>query len=261
MDIDLLKQEIDALITALGDDTVIARPDAESEVIEKILIILDNTRDHRTSSARDLWDNYLPYAVKHCYRLTKVEPGWEDNLDYFASENTQYCLDLTAEYIETGNIDGSKNALNRVFDASQMIKRDPITRVDALLKALEFSLELNDKKNTIKLYEEAEKVYFKYLINGEAFTGSAWLPKIKKTGQQLARVKEKLNLYYQYAEKVMVSLETETERDLERIIDYLQQNLPGKVTITRRVKEVDVNDPRPTAARHFRVRLKITLNE
>ncbi len=78
-----------------------------------------------------------------------------------------------------------------------------------------------------------------------------------KNGRQLARDREKLHRYFQYAEAVTVSIEADIEGDLERVIDYLQQSLPGKVKVTRRVKEAE-EVAKPDTGR-YRARLKITL--
>jgi hypothetical protein len=256
-DTDALKQEIDALIAALGDDIAIARPPAERDVVEKIRLLLESTREQRTGASRGIWEYYLPYAAKRCFQLSRLEEGWEDSLDYFASENAQFWVDLTGVCIETGDIGGCKNALGQILEASRMMKRDRITQVDILLQALDYAVEISEKKRAVQLYEEAEKLHRKYLAGGSDFTGSAWLPKIKKMAQRLRQYREKLNRYYQYAETVTVSLEAATEADLERVINYLQQNATGRITVTRRVKEVQ--EPEKPGQGRFRVRLKITL--
>jgi len=259
METDQLKQEIDALIAVLGEDTTIAKPAAEREVTEKVSLLLDRTRNQRTGSAREIWEYYLPYAARRCYQLTRLEEGWGEGLDYFASENAQFWVDNTGARIETGDIAGGKNSLDRIVESTRWIKRDRIFQVDILLQAFDYAFEINDKKRAVQLYEEAEKIYRRYLAGGAEYTGSAWLPKIKKMGQQITRNKEKLSLYFQYVETVTVSLEAATERDLERVINYLQQKLAGGVTVTRRVKEVE--DQEKTGAGRFRARLKITLEK
>jgi hypothetical protein len=257
MEYDILKQEIDALIAELGEDLTIARPAAEREVIEKIHLLLESTREERTRSTREEWEFYLPYATARCYQISRLEEGWEDELDYFASENAQFWLDNTGSFLEKGDIAGAKNALGRIIDATRMMKRDRIAQVDILLQALEYAFEMNDKKSSIKIYEAAEKQYHKYLAGGSEFTGSTWLPKIKKLGKKINLFRDQLNRYYQYAETVTVTMEAETESDLERIINYLQQNLTSKVTVTRRVKEV--NEAGNAASSRFRARIKFTL--
>jgi hypothetical protein len=257
MDNDDLKQGIDGLIAVLGDETNIARPTIEHEVVDKIRQLLDNTREQRTGSAREVWEYYLPYAVKLCYQLSRLEEGWEDHLDYFASENAQFWLDNAVVLIEQAEITGGKNALGQILEAARGMKRDRIAQVDILLQALDIAFEINDKKRTTQLYEEAEKVYRKYLITGSEYTGSAWLPKIKKMGQRLGHFREKLRRYFHYAETVTVSIEADSESDLERVIDYLQQNLAGKVKVTRRPHE-DIDQVKP-AASHYKARLKITM--
>jgi hypothetical protein len=257
MENDTLKQEIDALIAALGDDLATARPAAEREVIEKIRQFLDGTRDQRTGASRAIWEYYLPYAAKCCYRLTRLDEGWDDDLDYYASENAQFWLDDTGSLLDTGDISGAKNALGQILEATRMMKQDKIARVDILLQALDYAFEINDKKRSTQLYEAAEKLYRKHLAGGAEYAGSGWLPKIKKMGQRLAQYREKLRRYFHYAESVTVSIEAETEDDLERVIDYLQQSLIGKVAITRRVKKVDEQGKPDTGP--FRARLKIQL--
>jgi hypothetical protein len=76
-------------------------------------------------------------------------------------------------------------------------------------------------------------------------------------GRHLVQYRDKLRRYFQYSETVFVTMEADTERDLERVVETLQQGLTGKVTVTRRVKET--NDPEKTSAGRFRVRLKIKL--
>ncbi len=257
MENEALKQEIDRMIAALGDDITIARPAEERGVIEKIRQMLDCTRDQRTTSSHEIWEAYLPYATKRCYQLSRLEEGWEEELEYFASENAQFWLDITGALLEAGNISGGKNALGQILEASRMMKRDRINQVDILLQALDHALEINDRKRTVQLYEEAEKIYRKHLAGGTEYTGSAWLPKIKKMGRQLAFFQGKLRRYFRYAETVTVSIEADADGDLEKVIDYLQQNLIGKVRVTRRVKEEDAQEKLP--ARRFRARLRITL--
>jgi hypothetical protein len=256
METEALKQEINALIAVLGDDTMIAKPATERAVLEQIRLILDRTREQRTGSARDIWEYYLPYATKLCSQLTRLEEGWEDDLEYFASENAQFWLDNTGSFLEGGDIAGVKNALGQILEATRMVKRDRIVRVDILLQALDIALEISDKKRSIQLYEEAEKHYRKHLAGGDQYTGSAWLPKIKKMGQQLVQYQEKLRRYYHHAETVTVSIEADTQADLERVIDYLQQSLVGRIKLTRRVKEADGQ----AKSGGFRARLKITLD-
>lgn len=257
MENDALQQEIDALIAALGEDISIARPAIERKVVEKIRLILDQTRDRRTGSARSIWEYYLHYAAKRCDQLTRLEEGWEDELDYFASENAQFWLDNAGAFLEQGETTGVKNALGQIMEAARMIKRDRIVQVDILLQALDHAIEISDKKLSIQLYEEAEKVYIKHLSGGANYTGSAWLPKIKKMGQQLRRHHDRIRRYYHYAETITVSIGADSEGDLERVIDYLQQSLVGKVKVTKRAKAVD--EQAKPAGERFRARLKITL--
>jgi tetratricopeptide (TPR) repeat protein len=252
-----LQQEIDALIAALGEDFALARPAIEREVIEKIRLMLDRTRDQRTISARPIWELYLPYAAKRCYQLVRLEEGWEDELDYFASENAQFWLDNAGAFLEQGEITEARNALGQVMEASRMMKHDRIVQMDILLQALDHAIEVNDKKLSIQLYEEAEKVYGKHLSGGTEYTGSAWLPKIKKMGQQLRHHHDRIRRYYHYAETVTVSIVADSQGDLERLIDYLQQSLVGKVKVTKRAKAVD-EQVKPAGER-FRARIKITL--
>lgn len=261
MDLDPLKQEIDALITLLGDDVNIARPAAEREVVEKIRAILESTRDQRTGAMREIWETYLPYAAQRCYRLTRLEEGWEDELEYFASENAQYWLDNAAALLDAGDIARTRSALGNIREAARMIRRDRIAQVELLLQALDIAVEISDKKRALQFYGEAEKLHRKHLAGGSEFTGSAWLPKIKKMGQQLAQYREKLRRYYQYAETVTVSIEADGEGDLERVIDYLQQSLPGRVTVTRKVKDEDANAQHHPRSGRFRARVKFTLED
>lgn len=257
MENDALQQGIDALIAALGEDVSIAKPAIEREVVEKIRMILDRTRDQRTGSTRPIWEYYLPYAAKRCEQLARLEEGWEDELDYFASENAQFWLDNAGAFLEEGETAGVKNALGQIMEAARMIKRDRIVQVDILLKALDQAIEISDKKLSIQLYEEAEKVYRKHLLGGSEYTGSAWLSKIKKMGQQLRHHHDRIRRYYHYAETVKVSIVADSESDLERVIDYLQQSLVGKVKVTKRAKAVD--EQAKPAGERFRARLKITL--
>jgi len=257
MENEALKQEIDALIAALGDETVMFKPATERAVLEQIRLILDRTRDQRTGAARDIWASYLPYAAKRCLLLSKYEEGWEDDLNYFVSENSQFWLDCSGSLLEKGDIAGVIHALGKIIEATRIMKRDMIARADILLQALDIALEVTDKKHAILLYEEAEKVYRKHLAGGAEYTGAAWLRKIKKMGQQLAHYRDKLRRYFAYSETVTFSIEAEMEGDLERVIDYLQQSLTGKVKVTRQVKETDGQEK--SGAGRFRARLKITL--
>lgn len=256
MEIQPLTHEIDALIAELDDEARIAKPATEHAVLEKIRILLDRTHPQRTGAARALWAVYLPYATRLCHQLTKLEPGWEEDLEYFASENAQFWLDSASTSLESGEIRSVQDALNRVLEAARLITRDRIAQVDTLLQALDIALEISDKKVAIRLYDEADKRYRKYLTGGDQFTGSAWLPKIKKMSQTLARYQERLRRYYQHAETVIVSIEADTQEDLERVMDYLQQNLVGKIKVTRRAKEVEGRE-KPHS---YRARFKITLD-
>ena len=257
LDIDELSTEIEALVATLGEDMVIARPAEERAVLEKIRQLLEQTRAERTSAAQARWEAYLPYAARRCYQLTRVEAGWEDELEYFASENAQFWLDCASAALERGALDDTRKALARIAEAARLIKRDRISQVDLLLQALDIALEVSDRQRAIQLYEEAEKIYRKNLLGGADYTGSAWLPKIKKLGRQLAQFQAKLRRYYQYAASVTVAISADADGDLERVLDYLQQSLPGKVKITRRVKETDAQE-KPGTER-FRARIKITL--
>jgi hypothetical protein len=254
---DTLRQEIDALIAALGEDINTARPAIEREVTAKIREILERTRDQRTGTAREIWETYLPYAAKRCDQLTRLEEGWQDDLEYFASENAQFWLDDTGALLESGDVGAASSALGRIIEACRMARRDRITQVDILLQAIDYALEINDRKRAVLLYEEAEKVYHKHLSGGSAYTGTAWLPKIKKMGQRLRQHGERIRRYYHYAESITVSIGADSEGDLERVIEYLQQSLAGKVKVTRKTKAVDEQE-KPGADR-FRARVKITL--
>jgi hypothetical protein len=257
MEHDNLTQEIEALIAALGEEVTIARPAAEREVTAKIRLFLEATRDQRTGAARDGWESYLPYAARRCYQLSRLEEGWEEDLEYFASEHAQFWLDLSSADLEHGDLPGCRRALAQISAAVRCIQRDRIAQVEILLQALETAVEISDKKRAVQLYEEAEKLHRKHLAGGGDNTGSAWLPKIKKMGQRLKHYQEKLRRYYQYAETVTVALEADSERDLERVINYFQENLPGRVTLTRRAKAVEAAEP--TGRGRYRARLKITL--
>jgi len=252
-----LKHEIDVLIAALGDDISAAKPAAEKAVLAKIRLFLDSNRDERTGSSREIWEYYLPYAAKRCLQLTRVEEGWEEDLDYFVSEDSQFWLDNAGSLLEKGEISGVKIALEKLLEATRIMKRDRIAQVDILLQALDIAVEITDKKHAVLLYEDAEKVYRKHLLAGAEYTGSGWVGKIKKMGQRLAHYRDRLQRYFAYAETVTVSIEADMEGDLERVIDYLQQSLIGKIKVTRRVKETD-GQAIPGAGR-FRARLKITL--
>ena len=144
-----------------------------------------------------------------------------------------------------------------MIEATRLMKRDRIAQVDVLLQALEIALEINDKKRSVQLYEEAEKLHRKHLAGGSAYTGTAWLPKIKKMGQKIQRYGQQLRRYYQYAESVTVSIEADGEGDLERVIETLQQNLPGRVTVTRKVK--DEGEAPPAGRGRFRARVRFKL--
>ena len=251
-----LVQEIDALIAELGDESRIAKPAAEQAVLQKIRLLLDRTHKQRTGPARETWERYLPYAAKLCDRLSKLEAGWEDELDYFTSENAQFWLDNANALLEKGEISGVINALGQVYEAARLVKRDMIARVDALLQALDIALEISEKKRAIQLYDEAEKLYRKHLAGGDQYTGSAWLQKIKKMGQILERYQERLRRYYHHAETVIVSIEADNQGDLERVMDYLHLHLPGKIKVTRQIKELESE----RRSGGFGVRLKITLD-
>lgn len=255
IDNDALKQAIDTLIALLGEDATIARPAEEHAVLEQIRQLLDRTRDQRTAAERAAWETYLPYAARRCGQLARLEEGWEDELDYFTSENSQFWLDCANADLERNQIATVKTALARVVEAARLMKRDRIAQVDILLQALEIALEISDQKVAVQLYEEAEKVYRKHLAGGSEFTGSAWLRKIKKMGQQLARGREQLRRYYHYAESVTVSIEAASAAELERVLDYLQQSLVGKVKVTRRPKEDG-----EAGSGSARARVKITLD-
>src|SRR6266508_236686 len=157
MEHEALKQEIDALIAVLGDETVVAKPAAERAVLEKIRLILDRTRDQRTSSSRDIWEYYLPYAANLCLQVSKYEAGREDDLEYFASENSQFWLDSANAFLERSEISRVIDTFGKILESTRMMKQDWIARVDILLQALAIALEISDKKHSILLYEEAEK--------------------------------------------------------------------------------------------------------
>ncbi|MBE0698022.1 MAG: hypothetical protein IH586_13955 [Anaerolineaceae bacterium] len=258
MENEAIIQEIDALIATIGEDTTVAKPAAERAVLAHIRQLLESTREQRVDSARGLWETYLPYAARLCLQLSKQEEGWADELEYFASENSQYWIDSSGALLENGDIGGVSQALGKILEATRMMKQDMIARVDILLQAIEIALEISDKKQSILLYEEAEKLYRKHLAGGSAYTGSAWLRKIKKMGQQLARCQEKLRRYFAHSATVAFAIEAATAEDLERVIETLEINLPGKVKITRRAKEADGQGQ--SGAGRFRARLKITLD-
>ena len=255
MDTQTLVQEIDKLMAELDDQVRIAKPATERAVLKKIRLLLDRTREQHTGASRELWATYLPYAARLCDQLAKLEEGWEEDLEFFASENAQFWLDIASVFLDSGEISGVQPALDKLFEAARLMKRDRITQVDLLLQGLDIALEISDKKRAIQLYEEAEKLHRKYLTGGDQYTGSAWLPKIKKMGQILERYHERLRRYYRHAETVIVSIEADTQHDLERVMDYLQQSLPGKIKITRRAKEVEAQEK----PRNYRARIKITL--
>lgn len=255
MDTDALRKEIDALITELGDEVSVAKPAVERAVLEQIRAVLDQTHSQRTGTAREIWQTYLPYAAQLCLRLSRLEEGWEEDLEYFTAENAQYWLDLSNALLEQGEISGTREALSRILDATRMVKRDMILRVDILLQSLEIAVEITDSKRATQLFEEAEKLYRKHLAGSDQYTGSGWLRKIKKMGQQLAQYQEKLRRYFRYSDSVTVSIEADSERDLVRLIEYLQQSLSGKVKVTRKVKESDGQDK----PRGYRARVKINL--
>jgi tetratricopeptide (TPR) repeat protein len=257
METDALKQEIDALIAALGEETSHARPAEERAVVERIRLILERTRAERTGSARDIWEKYLPYAAKFCLRLTRLEPGWEEELEFFASENGQYWLDSAAASLDQGEIRAAAGALGQLLEGTRMMKQDPIARVELLLQALDIAVEITDKKHAISLYEEAEKVYRKHLTGGERYTGTGWLRKIKKMGDQLKHFQVRLRRYFKYSETVIVTLGAEMEGDLERVIETLQVALPGRVKVTRKIKETGAQDG--SEAGRFQARVKISL--
>jgi hypothetical protein len=255
METEALQKEIDTLIAVLGEETRVAKPAAERAVIQQIGLLLERTRDQRTGAAREIWSAYLPYAARLCAQLSSLEEGWENDFEFFASENAQFWLDNTSALLEEGKISAVQAGLGQIVEATRLVKQDMILRVDILLQALEFALEISDKKHAILLYDEAEKIYRKNLTGSEQYAGSAWLPKIKKIGRQLSQYREKLRRYFQHTESVTVSVEAASAADLERVIDYLQQNLVGKVKITRRMKEMEVQGK----SGGFRARLKITL--
>jgi hypothetical protein len=257
VDNESLKQEIDVLIATIGDDTVIARPDIERAVLEKIRQLLDCTRDQRITTARALWETYLPYAAKLCQQLSKQEPGWEEELEYFASENSQFWIDSSGALLEAGDIAGVRLSLAQIIEATRMMKQDMIARVDILLQAIEIALEISDKKLSVALFQETEKLYRKHLAGGASYTGSAWLRKIKKMGQQLARFQEKLRRYYAYSTAVTVSIEADSEADLQRVLETLQQSMPDKIKVTRRIKETGAEEN--SGSGRFRARVKISL--
>jgi hypothetical protein len=258
MDTTLLSQEIDVLITSLGEDTSLARPAIENAVVEKIRQLLELTRNERTGASRAVWQVYLPYAAKLCFQLSKVEEGWEDALEYFASENGQFWLEYATALLDLGEISGVISSLNELLMATRMMRIDRIAQVDLLLQGLDLAIQISDKKLSTALYAEAEKLYRKHLAGGSTFTGSAWLPKIKKMGQQLTRFEEQLRRYYAYATAVSISLEADSAEDLQSVIDYLQENLVGKVKVTRRAKEAETEEQ--PAKGPYRARLKITLS-
>lgn len=253
----VLRQEIDALIAEIGDEVRIARPAEEHAVLQKIRLLLEDTRKQRTGSARETWEHYLPYAAKLCDQLSRLEEGWENDLEYFSSENAQFWLDDANAYLEEGEIGGVIAALDRVYEATRLVKRDMISRVDILLQALDIALEISEKKRAIQLYGEAERLYRKHLAGGDQYTGSAWLQKIKKMGQILERYQERLRRYYHHAETVIVSIEADTQGDLERVLDYLHQHLPGRIKVTRRIKEISGEKKSGL----YGVRVKITLDQ
>lgn len=258
METDALKQEIDALIAALGEETTRARPIEERAVVEKIRLVLDRTREERTTLAREMWETYLPYAAKFCLRLTRLEPGWEEELEYFASENGQYWFDSATASIDGGEIHAAVKALGSLLEATQMMKQDPITQMDLLLQALDIAVEITDKKLAISLYEEAEKVYRKQLSGSDRYTGTGWLPKIKKMGQQLEQFQTRLRRYFKYSETVIVTLGASLENDLERVIETLQVALPGRVKVTRKVREAGGTEG--TQGGRYQARVKISLD-
>jgi hypothetical protein len=257
MDTSALTQEIDMLIATIGADLHTARPEVEHNLFLRIRQLLEQTRAERTAASRALWEAYLPYAAQHCFSLSKLEPGWEDDLEYFASENGQFWVDHAIALLEEGEISGLNNALKQLLMATRMMHQDRIAQVDLLLQGLELALEISDKKQVIALYEEADKLYRKHLSGGTAYTGSAWLPRIKKMGRKLAQSQEKLRRYYAYASSVSVSLEADSAEDLQRVLDYLQENLLGKVKITRRSKPAEGAET--AGESRFRVRVKISL--
>lgn len=258
MEIEAAKQEIDALIAEIGDELTVAKPAAERAVTAKIRFLLEQTRDLRTGAARAIWETYLPYAANLCYRLSRLDEGWEEDLEYFASENAQFWLDNANAFLDEGDYSGASRALGHILEAARMIKQDMITRVDILLQALDIALEISDKKRSLQLYEEAERTYRKHLAGSDQYLGTAWLRKIKKFGQQLDHYQQKLRRYYRYAESIIVTVEADTGEELEKVIDYLLQNLAGKIKVTRGVKAVD-GQGKPGAGK-FRARLKITLD-
>lgn len=250
METALLQQEIDAMIAELGDETNRARPELEHGVLDKIRLLLEQTRPARVTSERGAWETYLPYAAQLCGRLARLEEGWEDELEFFALENTQFWLDSANACLEAGQIEPVIHALDQVQEAARLVRRDMLFRADALLQALDIAIEISDKKRATRIYEEAEKLYRKRVAGSDTYIGSAWLPRIKKMGKALAQYRDKITRYYHYAESISVAIEADTPTDLERVIDYLQQSLPGKVRITKRASEAEGSR---------RARVKITL--
>ena len=234
MDTAALTQEIDRLIADLGDETSRAKPTVERAVVEKIRLLLESTREQ--GAAREAWGMYLPYAANLCARLARLEPGWEAELEYFASENAQFWVDHAADRLNVNDIAGTRAALGKVVSATRLVKADDVLRVSLLLAALETAVELSEKKLAIPLYEEAEKVYRKSLLGSEQYTGSIWTGRIKKIGKQIEGYGEKLRRYFGHRESVVFTIEADSERDLERVIEALQESLGSRVKVTRRGK-------------------------
>ena len=250
MDITALQTEIDSLIATLGDQANIARPELEHGLLDKTRDLLEQTRPLRLTTARVAWETYLPYAAHLCARLVQLEAGWGDELEYFALENAQFWLDCANASLNAGQIEPVKTALARLQESARLVKQDPVFRVDILLQGLDIAIEISDKKQATQLYEDAEKHYRKHVAGSDAYTGSAWLPKIKKMDKALVYYRAKITRYFHYAETVTVAIEADTPADLERLLDYLQQNLVGKVKITKKPTDAEGGK---------RARVKITL--
>ena len=236
MDTDALIQEIQQLTAELDAESIVAKPVVERAVVAKIRLLLEATRDQHDPSTRAAWEVHLPYAAALCARLSRLEPGWEEDLAYFASENAQFWVDAAGARLEAGEIAGAAAALGQVIDATRLVKGDFITQAELLLRALEIALEISERKRAVQLYEAAEKVYRKHLLGGEQYAGSMWTGRIKKIGKQLEQAQDKLRRYYQYSESISFAIEADSERALERVIEVLQERLGGRVKVTRRGK-------------------------
>lgn len=257
MEKEALIQEIETLIAELGDEVTVAKPKAEHRVVSRIHQLLELTRENRTGSSRAEWEKYLPYATKLCDQLSHLEEGWQDDLELFASENSQFWLDNASAFLDESDISGVIRALGQVSNACRLMKHDRIQQVEILLRALDLAIEISDKKLSLRLYEEAEKLYRKQLVGGSEYTGSIWGQKIKRIGQQITLYGDKLRRYFMYAETVTFAIEAASQEDTERVINYLQQGMPGKIKVTRQVKESD--ELRKTGSGGYRARLKIIM--